>query len=45
MTHKLIISNCYGVYIACFGSGRGNKLPGVSGKQNSLDMLYIVEFS
>lgn len=34
-----------GVYITCFDSGRGDKLPGVNGKLNSLVMLYIVEFS
>lgn len=35
----------WGVHITYFSSGRGDKLPGVSGKQNSLLMLYIVEFS
>lgn len=34
-----------GAYITCFVSGRGDKLPGVSAEQNSLLVLYNVEFS
>lgn len=34
-----------GVDITWFGSGRGDELPGLSGKPNGLLVLYIGEFS
>lgn len=42
ITHKQTISRFYGVSITYFGGGKGDNLPGVPGKQNSLFMLYIV---